>query len=227
MMKMIALFFLIFISLFPIKVWAEQIEIISFELPSLQNKERTGTYDKVINHYQEINHSFLPTKRAVVTFLDNNCKNCCISVWSIEGIEKEYPDYNSKKLIQSAPLGHAELYIFSKEIRYDSVTELRGKHIALKRGMPYNQNLDGINLNYTHSIESNIQMLNKGRVDAFLAYSPDVFSVYNKLKIQPDLTGKVINKLPDNVVCKSSKESLLFLEKLNLHLYKRTIALKN
>lgn len=105
-------------------------------------------------------------------------------------------------------MGTAKIYIFTGKGQktINNLSELKGKKVGARFGMPYGNTFDnaGLNVEMVKSIQSNIKKLDKGRIDAFIAYVPDAYDAFKSLEIPPyphDL-DKPIAVHEDCLVCR-------------------------
>nr|WP_284676638.1 transporter substrate-binding domain-containing protein [Vibrio sinus] len=115
----------------------------------------------------------------------------------------------------------AKVYIFTPH-GSDSITDLAqlvGKKVGARAGFPYGKKVDdsGVKLILTKSMEQNIKKLQSGRLDAIIDYTPDMYTAFDEMGIQPlsfdkDNPVEVHN---DSVICKKTPETEAFIRNLN------------
>ena len=91
-------------------------------------------------------------------------------------------------------------------------------YIGIRTGMPFGHTIAQSQLKLTKSatIEQNIIKLQKGRLDAMIAYTPDAYIAFDNLNLKPfpHALEKPLAIHPDAVVCKGiSAEFMAELDK--------------
>lgn len=167
-------------------VYAET-TIYGIEIPGLHERSKSGVYDKIIDDVLLkpglANLKVLPPAKAEDSF--SKCTGCCFSPANTNA---EFYNFGAD-VVKTKPMGIAKIYIFTGKGQktINDLSELEGKKIGVRFGMPYGKTFDnaGLNVEAVKSIESNIKKLDKGRIDAFIAYVPDAYDAFEKLGIQP------------------------------------------
>lgn len=167
-------------------VYAET-TIYGIEIPGLHENNKSGVYDKIIDDLLIkpglANLQVLPPAKAEDNF--SNCKDCCFSP---ANLNKEFYNFGDD-VVKTNPMGIAKIYIFTGKGQktINNLSELKGKKVGARFGMPYGNTFDnaGLNVEMVKSIESNIKKLDKGRIDAFIAYVPDAYDAFKSLGIPP------------------------------------------
>lgn len=137
---------------------------------------KTGVYDKVLTQLSKqsglaLDYAVLAPGRAEEDFKQHKL-DCVIPLdsryWSGAG-----------NFINTQPLNVAKIYLFSRptEGPYTSLEQLKGKRIGARRGMPYGPKYasSGVESELVNEDDQNVQKLNAKRIDAFLAYVPDMW----------------------------------------------------
>ena len=67
------------------------------------------------------------------------------------------------------------------------LSDLKGMKVGVRTGMPYGSRVEkaGLNLIKAKTDEANVKKLKAGRIDAFLAYTPDMMTVFQDLGMSP------------------------------------------
>lgn len=161
--------------------------IYAEEIPGIHQQDGMGVYDLIIKETvvkaRRGALNILPPARAYKIFA--NCQNCCLSP---ANKNPEFYDFG-ENIMQTEPMNLAKLYIFVRQgqAAIYRLEDLKDKHVGIRHGMPYGKSVEQARLKTksVYKIESNIKMLNKGRIDAFLAYVPDAYQVFRTLGIKP------------------------------------------
>jgi hypothetical protein len=205
---LLILFILSFVS-----IANAQVLIIGLDIPGLHQKDGNGDYDKIIN--QKLVKSgkatlkVLPPARAESNFM--KCNNCCFSP---ANQNPEFYDFG-KEYIQTKPMGIAKIYIWTKRgsKAIDNLNDLKGKKVGIRHGMPYGKTFDSLGLKTepVKTIKSNILKLEKGRLDAFIAYVPDAYTIFDELGMDPlpHAKNKPMAVHEDSLVCKGVSDQFV------------------
>lgn len=186
-MKKAVLYFVL-LSCFAAASYAQaETRIIGIEIPGLHEKSGNGVYDKIITKaVVEKNKGKLtvdPPARAENTF--SKCTDCCFTP---ANDNPEFYDFGSD-IVKTNPMSTAKIYIFTAKGKpaLSSISDLAGKKVGIRLGMPYGKSFDGAGLktDAARTIEANIKKLNAGRLDAFVAYVPDAYVAFEKMNMEP------------------------------------------
>lgn len=148
----------------------------AYAIPGVFELDKTGSYDKALARVASeaglsLDYAVLAPGRVEDDFKQHKL-DCVIPLdarfWS-----------SAEKVINSEPLNVAKIYVFSRagDGPYTSVEQLKGKRVGARRGMPYGPKYDGsgIKAELVNDDGQNVQKLNAKRIDAFLAYVPDMW----------------------------------------------------
>jgi ABC-type amino acid transport substrate-binding protein len=148
----------------------------AYAIPGVFELDKTGSYDKALARVASeaglsLDYVVLAPGRIEDDFKQHKL-DCVIPLdarfWS-----------STEKVVNSEPLNVAKIYVFSRagDGPYTSVEQLKGKRVGARRGMPYWAKYDrsGINVELVNDDGQNVQKLNANRIDAFLAYVPDMW----------------------------------------------------
>ncbi|QDG78006.1 transporter substrate-binding domain-containing protein [Labrenzia sp. PHM005] len=171
----------------PISVSADTVTLYTAELPGLHQSDGSGKYDVFLNKAAavagvDLKIIYWPVARAITAF--QNCENCCANPCTqAPGI-----DYCEGANL-SKPLSVSRLYVFtgsSKDPISDLAT-LKGKTVGKLQGMQIGEAVPaaGSNLIEIADIASALQMLDLGRLDAFAAWTPDIFNYLSQNNLPP------------------------------------------
>lgn len=196
---------------------ASLVTVISPVIPGLHQIDQKGVFDIVINKLLVEKglaiHKVLPTKRSYVEF--DKCKSCCFSPDNLDPLFQA----PNADLVETRPINIAKIYIFTRkgEKTLSHLSELLGKRVGVKHGTTYGKQIDEAELNRVpaNSILQNMKMLNQKRVDAVIAYIPDMFKVFQEIDAKrfDYQEGKPLAIYKDSLVCKSVDES--FIQQFN------------
>lgn len=192
--------------------WA-QVRIIAFEIPGLHQQDFQGGYDKIINQilvaeqlaYLEI----FPPARAEKLFSD--CQNCCITPANSDA---EFYSYDSEVIVSDA-MNTAKIYIFSPPGSpiITSLSQLQDKVIGTRYGMPYGNTFVAANLKKIEvsMLKEHLKLIEYKHIDAFIAYAPDVFHMFEKAGITPfpHYRQKPYAVHPDALVCRGVSQDFI------------------
>jgi len=209
--------FLILLALSFFSVANAQVLVIGIDIPGLHQKDGNGDYDKIVNQSLvksgKATLKVLPPARAELEF--SRCNNCCFSP---ANKNPEFYEFG-EAYVQTKPMGIAKIYIWSKKgsKAIEKLDELKGKKVGIRHGMPYGKTFDnfGLRTDPVKTIRSNILKLEKGRIDAFIAYVPDAYNVFEEMGIEP-LPHTKNNPMAvheDSLICKGVSNT--FVEEFN------------
>jgi ABC-type amino acid transport substrate-binding protein len=189
----------------------------AYAIPGVFEADKSGTYDKVLaqiaaNSGLQLNYAVLAPGRLEADFKSQNF-DCIIPL--------DARFWGDGKLANSEPLNIAKIYLFSRtgEGPFTSLEQLKGKRIGARRGMPYGPAFDssGVKAELVNEDDQNVQKLMAKRIDAFLAYVPDMWE-WSKNKQQPlpnHDKGKPFETHKDAFLCRDSAETRAFLKAFN------------
>jgi len=213
----------LFLALFSSFCFANtKVEIIALEIEGLHQASMNGDYDQIINSIlikpDLAKLSIYPVQRAMNVF-NSPCQNCCLSPVNKN---PEFYSYNTEQYLQTDALATAKVYIFTAKGTpiINSLNELKGKNIGISRGVSYGKAFTEANLTTfpVKSIAQNIKKLELKRIDAFVAFAPDVFITFKNMGIEPyphdSKTPLVIHH--DRLVCRGVPQS--FIDRFNKEL---------
>ena len=151
-----------------------------------------------------------PAVRAKKMFA-SGCTNCCLSAVNKN---PDFYDYTNG-YVETLPMSTVKVYIFTAQgtKSLKSLDELKNKVVGVRRGIPYGKRFEQakLNLSIVDSIKQNILKLDRGRVDAFVAYVPDAYQVFKELgrKPYPHDISHPIAVHNDNLVCRGVSQSFI------------------
>jgi hypothetical protein len=150
-------------------------KVVAMAIPGVFETDKSGDYDKVFARMQAggaaVDYAVLAPGRAEAEFRER--KFACfvpfdVRFWS-----------GAEKLVNSQPVNVAKIYLFSRpgEGPYTSLDQLKGKRLGARRGLPYGPKLgsSGLTPELVNEDDQNVQKLAAKRIDAFLAYVPDMW----------------------------------------------------
>ncbi len=189
--------------------------IIGIDIPGLHSNDGQGLYDVTIQQATGQAVLIMSPGRAVKAY--ENCTDCCISP---ANKNPDFYDYGDEHLV-SQPMFTAKVYIFSKpgDASIDDVSLLKGKKVGTRKGMPYGNNVEssGARFMRVDKLAQNIKKLERGRLDYMVAYTPDVYDVFDTLGKTPFPHAKnaPVAIHEDSLLCKDTPENRLLIETLN------------
>jgi ABC-type amino acid transport substrate-binding protein len=144
-------------------------------IPGVFEVDKSGDYDKVLAQIAAsgvpLDYVVVAPGRAEAEFKEG--KLDCLApadarFWTTQ-----------EKLVNSEPLNVAKIFLFSRpgEGPYTSLDPLKGKRLGARRGLPYGPKLaaSGVVPELVNEDDQNVQKLAAKRIDAFLAYVPDMW----------------------------------------------------
>ena len=204
--------------LFSMPSLATAVKIAAIDIEGLHQRDGNGEYDKtILNTFSssEQNVEIKVYSPSRVFKLFETGKVDCISP------ANQNPDFYSFnfKTRQSKPMFQAKIYIYSPSGTepYTTLEQLKGKTVGIRGSMVYGNEVEnsGLNFKKTKDIESNIKSLNRGEIDAIIAYWPDSDAAFEGLGIEPLPRSEAITTHDDSVVCRESYTNNEFIDVMN------------
>lgn len=203
--------------LFLSSVRGAEVNLGAVGIPGLLTQDKSGTYDKILARVgvvrgKPINYIVLSPARAE-SGLRSGALDCIIPF--------DHRFFTSAEtLLNSAALNTAKIYLFSRpgEGPYNNLEQLSGKIVGIRRGMPYGPKLDEkVKTEAVNNDDQNVAKLALRRIDAFLAYVPDMWlwAKKNNTALPNYSVDKPIDIHQDAFLCRDSVETRKFLQSFN------------
>jgi len=216
--KIITSFF--FALLFAPLVNAAEVRVSASQLTGLFERDGSGLYDKVFAAIGAVNGEtynlkILPPLRAENAFRDGDFP--CATPFNKNKIFYDW----SFSVVEGAIFTEAKIYIFTAPgtTAIHDLSTLVGKKIGITQGVPLGSKVysAGLNLKKSPSIKANIKKLQKGRLDAFLAYWPDVYTAFDELNISPfpHVIDTPVSIHNDTLLCRADQNGEAIITKFN------------
>jgi len=129
----------------------------------------------------------------------------------------EHPEQH----VASISFNYARAHVFTNKNSptIQSLAALDGKTLATRRGYHYGDKSFGTNIKSVkvNTIKQSILMLEKGRIDAFVAYSPDILGAlkdFNSISFHYD-KNFIIHQQSEQFVCQKTERNKQFIKELN------------
>ena len=160
---------------------AQALTLYSQSIPGLFQEDKKGAYDQVIKHLTQdltdFKHAVMPNNRAYRAF--SHCQNCC---YSPANLNSDFYDFG-EDIVATQPINTAKAYIISLTKSRDYFTELSqlsDKVVGLERGINYGKAVADADFtaSITNSLLQNFNMLLINRIDALIAYAPDIYQAF-------------------------------------------------
>ena len=194
-----------------------EIAVVAYDIEGLHHDDHSGSYDKILLKTQDLGVRFklihTPIIRAKHLFRTQQLN--CIS--PSDGSEDPFPF----PTVQSTPLNLAKAYIFRKQgdTVISDLTALKGLNVGVRKGLEFGGKLVPyeLQLEPVWDTEQNYKKLLSGRIDAFIAYVPDIWGYFDSKEL-PQLAydkTKPIVIYRESVVCHDTPENRAFIKQLN------------
>ena len=209
---------------------AQVITLYAQSIPGLFQIDKQGAYDQVIQlvtpKTDQLVLRTLPNSRATKAFL--NCQSCCYSPSNLN------PNFYSfgADVSMTSPINTAKAYIFSRkgDVLYSNLSQLTNKTVGIERGMNYGKNVEDASFipSITNSLLQNFKMLQVKRVDAMIAYEPDIYQAFKHLDAEQFHynKNKAITIHQDALVCRGVNSEFIKGFNQNLEDLRKTGQLK-
>ena len=185
-------------------------KIVAMKIDGLYQKDGKGLYDQIVaaaakQSGQGIEIQVVAPNRALKDF--ESGKYACVSPANTN------PDFYDFKFstVESKSMTTAKIYIFTKagSQPITDLASLKGKKVGICKGLPYGAKVEGAGLKLIKagSDEANVKKLMAGRIDAFLAYTPDMYTVFRAMGIKPLAhdANKPVAVHEDTILCRKDK----------------------
>jgi len=200
------------------------ITVAAYNIPGVLDSNGSGIYEIILDEVSRrsgvgLTLNYFPAKRALKTF-DNNLVDCVIPV-----DHRLFPEYDHH--YQTKALYIAKAYVFT---RYGShvltgVAALKNRVVGAELGMQLGREVEeNVQILRVSSLASLVRMLERKRIDALIAYDPDIFSVFKELNMEtlPYDNARPIVVHHDSLMCRITPENRdqiikIDNEILNLH----------
>jgi ABC-type amino acid transport substrate-binding protein len=172
------------------------------EIPNLlgESKANQGPYNTIVTRLfgadNGINVQFIPPSRAEKLFAEKRLD--CLFPAHTAAME------NRHELIQSTPINNNNAYVFTKQT-YSSLENFDKQYISMRRGLTYGDVTKRITARYweVNTDRQNIELLQLGRIDGFIAYLLDAQGTYQQLGLpmhyyNPELP---VYSIPESLIC--------------------------
>lgn len=196
--------------------YASNVFIVAPHFTDLIEKDGTGAYQKLMKEAAKrsgvtFNEKFTPEKRAIMLFTSKKC-DC---IYSYANIMRE--KFGRNNIVASFPLGVIKEYMFTKkgDPILTSTEQLKGKMIGAKLGNEiwHTELLEaGVKIEMVSKDSQNIRKLEKGNIQVFLGFLPDVTQYLDKLAYSPE-HPLVIEY--DQITCHANSDTRKFIQQLS------------
>lgn len=160
---------------------SDEIKLMAYDIPSILQKDKQGEYDLLIAKVKALKkqnwkYEIAPPGRVDQMF-ESKLIDCILPY------DKAF--YYNKNTLNSAPLNKATARIYTLDKKLVKLSDLKGKRVGARTGMIYGPlfNAANLDLHYVSRIEQNIDKLLSKRIDAFVAWSPDVEAILQSKKV--------------------------------------------
>ncbi|WP_274687162.1 hypothetical protein [Spartinivicinus poritis] len=199
---------------------AEKVDIFAVQIDGLHQADGNGRYDKIISLIKTeipFEMKVYPPKRVYSLF--DKCLICCVSPVNKN---TDFYQYTGDNYLQSQPMNIAKIYIFTKPNTnvISTLSELQTLRVGARSGMPYGKKIanSGINFTFLPTIKNSIIMVLNNRLDAFIAYVPDAYKIFDQLELSPfphDITNPV-SVHEDSILCKKNNSTVELIKDANV-----------
>lgn len=157
-----------------------EIRLVAYNIPALLQTDGKGSYDKIIAQLGHISgrtwsYDVLNPQRAEKLFVSKEA-DCVFP------LDKYFSPVN--RVLQTDYLNLAKIHIFTPHgaTAIDALPALVGLKVGARRGMPYGFKFEALQLDieWVDDIDQNIRKIQAGRIDAFVAYIPDIWAAFKK-----------------------------------------------
>lgn len=205
--------------LLPVQAYAESVTIHAIEIPGLYQPDGKGDYNNVLDALRPnlgTDYRIVVESAAMAFSGFENCADCCISPANRNPEFYPYQD----GFLETMPMNRADIYIWTAPGMpiIDNIAALKGKKVGARIGFPYGQSVEHmLNLQRVKSIETNINLLEAGRIDAMIDYVPDTYTVFERLgkKPFPHNAGHPVLSHNDAILCHDTPRARDFVSEFD------------
>nr|WP_025898405.1 transporter substrate-binding domain-containing protein [Sneathiella glossodoripedis] len=226
-MRFLLMIPIIFLTCFPAYSNEEAEQVIRISSPELgdgiQTLDNTGIYPDILNALMsgKENHftfKVLPLRRLIREFQSRQI-DC---VWALDAqLLNKLMQSNERFLESSAVFNSSHIVITHiDEPKLNDLSELKNKNVALLNGSHMEEKLRslGAKVMLVPDQDTKIRLIKNRRVDAILAWTPDIFITMKNYSIN---TGNLsvsyeITATPVRLVCRNSEETDRFIKSVNI-----------
>ncbi len=194
-----------------------RLQVVAFHIANVIEQDGSGEYDKILRELsRETGITFelkvLPIARARALYQDGKY-DCLLPLDPV--FEQQHQNH-----LQSIPFYAAKLYAFTPRRRQPirNIEGLEGLRAGGELGIPYTKELiDIIGNNTATRLKDLVQMLDKDRFDAIIAYTPDILEVFEHEGIEPlsyDPTFPLA-VYEDSLTCRPTDLNIVLMKKIN------------
>jgi hypothetical protein len=196
------------------------IKLLAYSIPAILESSGKGKYDQLfqlVKHQAKRSWQYQVMPPARVDKMFEYHKADCIFPF-----DKAFQ--TDQTTISSDYFTVAQAYIFSAEGSkpFTSLTQLLGKRVGVRNGMLYGPEYEklGLKVNLVDSIEQNLEKLQSGRIDAFLAWAPDVMAFFAEKQMKPLPHAAPFVLHHDAFLCHGTEKSRQFIKEFDQALVK-------
>jgi len=194
---------------------ADNLPIYALEITGLYQADGRGAYDQILVQAAP-DTQIIRTSAAQAFSHFEKCTDCCLSP---ANTQPEFYPYQ-QGFIQTNPINLADIYIWSPPGMpvIDNIDALIGKRVGARIGFPYGKTIEQkLNLQRVANIETNIYLLESGRLDAMIEYVPDAYVIFDNLGKTPfpHHQGAPILSHQDAILCHDTPQGRDFVAAFN------------
>ncbi len=198
----------------------KRLHIVAFHIPNVIEIDGSGTYNKILQKVSKktgivLDLVVLPIARARAAYEEGRF-DCLLPLDT--GFEQQYFSH-----ISSTPLHMAKSYIFTRRGTkvVHSLKELKGLKLGAERGVPHKPAVRAIvGTNLSNGLDNLVMMLERGRFDAIVAYTPDMTEYFAQHGIDPFPydPDNPIEQYHDSLTCRATEQNKNLMRIINLEL---------
>lgn len=198
---------------------AEELTLSTITIDGLHQRDGTGLYDQVMNEAAKAAGDTLKLKTFAPKSLWKFFNSKKLSCVSPANTDKNFYRF-AFPTIQSTPFFQAKIFIYTKSGSQPiaDLSGLKGKRVGIRNSMDYGNKIDkaGLTMKVARTIEKNIERLEAGEIDAFIAYWPDSDAAFKAKGMEPlPHASTPVNFHDDAVLCRDNEEGQKMIEQIN------------
>ncbi len=196
------------------------LRVVAYRIVNVLEQDGSGKYNEILKELTfktgiKFQLEVLPIARARAAYTLGKY-DCLLPLDRM--FEQKHLDH-----VQSVAFYKAKLYAFTQNgappIR--TIESLIGLRVGGELGVPFTPRLTEIvGKNRANDLKELIRMLDRGRFDVIIAYTPDILEVFDEMHVvsmsyDPETPLAIYN---DALTCRPTKRNIALLKKLNLAL---------
>ncbi|MEH6477245.1 MAG: hypothetical protein V7727_16250 [Sneathiella sp.] len=196
------------------------LRVVAFRIVNVLEQDGSGDYNEILKELTfktgiKFQLEVLPIARARAAYKLGQY-DCLLPLDRV--FEMKHLDH-----VQSVAFYKAKLYAFTQNgvAPIQTIESLNGLRVGGELGIPFTPRITKIvGTNRATNLKELIRMLERGRFDAIIAYTPDILEIFDEMHVvplsyDPETPLAIYN---DALTCRPTERNIALLKKINLSL---------